>query len=59
MALDDVAFARLFVDPAVPRAELVRLSAGTTPAKLARVMSLLRPAELTLAMTKMRARRTP
>ncbi len=59
MALDDISFARLFVDPAVPRAELVRLSAGTTPAKLAKVMSLLRPAELTLAMTKMRARRTP
>ena len=37
MALDDVAFARLFVDPAVPRAELVRLAAGMTPAKLARV----------------------
>ena len=59
MALDDVAFARLFVDPAVPRAEVVRLVAGTTPAKLARVVALLRPAELTMAMTKLRARRTP
>ena len=59
MALDDVTFARLFVDPAVPRSELVRLTAGTTPAKLARVVALLRPAELTMAMTKMRARRTP
>ena len=59
MALDDVAFARLFVDFAVSRAEVVRLVAGTTPAKLARVVALLRPAELTLAMTKMRARRTP
>ncbi len=59
MALDDVAFARLFVDFAVPRAEVVRLVAGTTPAKLARVVALLRPAELTMAMTKMRARRTP
>lgn len=59
MALDDVAFARLFVDPSVERAELVRLSAGTTPAKLARVVAVLRPAELTMAMTKMRARRTP
>ena len=59
MALDDVAFARLFVDPSVPRAEIVRLVAGTTPAKLARVVALLRPAELTLAMTKLRARRTP
>ncbi|MGZ5400010.1 MAG: propanediol/glycerol family dehydratase large subunit [Nocardioides sp.] len=59
MALEDVALARLFVDPGVPRSEVVRLVAGTTPAKLARVVALLRPAELTLAMTKMRARRTP
>lgn len=59
MSLDDVAFARLFVDPAVSRAEVVRLVAGTTPAKLARVVALLRPVELGIAMTKMRARRTP
>ncbi len=59
MALDDVALARMLVDATVPRAEIVRLVAGTTPAKLARVMALLRPAELTMAMTKMRARRTP
>src|ERR687889_690281 len=59
MALDDVPFARLFVDPAVARDEIVRLVAGTTPAKLARVVALLRPAELTIAMTKLRARRTP
>ncbi|UAB99707.1 propanediol/glycerol family dehydratase large subunit [Dactylosporangium vinaceum] len=59
MALPDVAAARLFVDPAVPRVEVVRLVAGMTPAKLARVVALLRPAELMLAMTKLRARRTP
>ncbi|CAA9366907.1 MAG: Propanediol dehydratase large subunit [uncultured Nocardioidaceae bacterium] len=59
MALDDVELARMFVDPSVPRHEIVRLVAGTTPAKLARVVALLRPAELTLAMTKLRARRTP
>ena len=59
MALEDVALARLFVNPAVSRSEVVRLVAGTTPAKLARVVALLRPAELTLAMTKLRARRTP
>src|SRR6202041_560773 len=28
MALSDVAFARLLVDPAVPRHEIIRLSAG-------------------------------
>src|SRR4051794_19570668 len=59
MTLDDVGFARLFVDPAVPRAEVLRLVSGTTPAKLARVVAMLRPAELTMAMTKLRARRTP
>jgi propanediol dehydratase large subunit len=59
MALSDVAFARLLVDPAVPRDEIIRLSAGATPAKLARVLALLRPPELVMAMTKLRARRTP
>jgi propanediol dehydratase large subunit len=59
MVLPDVEFARLLVDPAVPRAEIIRLSAGATPAKLARVLARLRPAELGMAMTKLRARRTP
>ena len=59
MATDDVAVARMLVDPGVPRADVVRLVSGMTPAKLARVLTLLRPAELTIAMTKMRARRTP
>jgi propanediol dehydratase large subunit len=59
MALGDVEAARLFVDPAVPRAEIVRLVAGMTPAKLARVVAELRPPELMMAMTKLRARRTP
>ena len=52
MALSDVTFARLLVDPAVPRQEIVRLSAGATPAKLTRVLGQLRPAELVIAMTK-------
>jgi propanediol dehydratase large subunit len=59
MAVDDLAFARMLVDPSVPRAELIRLAAGMTPAKLAAPLSLLRPVELMIAMTKMRARRTP
>jgi len=59
MSLPDVEFARRLVSPDVPRAEIVRLSAGATPAKLARVLALLRPPELGQAMTKMRARRTP
>jgi propanediol dehydratase large subunit len=59
MGLSEVEFARRLVSPDVPRAEIVRLSAGATPAKLARVLALLRPAELGQAMTKLRARRTP
>ncbi len=59
MSVPDVEFARRLVSPDVPRSEIVRLSAGATPAKLARVLALLRPAELCQAMTKMRARRTP
>jgi propanediol dehydratase large subunit len=59
MGLPEVEFARRLVRPDVPRAEIVRLSAGATPAKLARVLALLRPAELGQAMTKLRARRTP
>ncbi|WP_030437795.1 propanediol/glycerol family dehydratase large subunit [Actinoplanes subtropicus] len=59
MALGEVVAARLFVDPAVPRGEVIRLVAGMTPAKLARVVMLLRPPELMMAMTKLRARRTP
>jgi propanediol dehydratase large subunit len=59
MRLPDVEFARRLVSPDVPRPEIIRLSAGATPAKLARVLALLRPPELGQAMTKMRARRTP
>jgi propanediol dehydratase large subunit len=59
MALPDLDYARMVVDPAVPRAELVRLAAGMTPAKLAVCLALLRPVELGMAMTKLRARRTP
>jgi propanediol dehydratase large subunit len=59
MALDDLALARMLVDVNVPRAELVRLSRGLTPAKLARVIGLLDPVELMLALKKLRARRVP
>jgi propanediol dehydratase large subunit len=59
MAIADIDFARRLVDPNHSRAEIVRLSSGMTPAKLAAVLSLLNAAELVIAMTKMRARRTP
>lgn len=59
MSLSDAEWARRCVDPAHPRSEIVRLAAGATPAKLARVLAMLRPAELGMAMTKLRSRRTP
>jgi propanediol dehydratase large subunit len=59
MALDDTELARRLVDVNVPRAELVLLSRGLTPAKLARVVGLLDPVELMLALKKLRARRFP
>lgn len=59
MALDDATLARMAVDVNVPRAEVVRLIGGTTPAKLARVVGLMSPVEMQMAMAKMRARRTP
>ena len=58
-ALSDVELARRLVDVDVPRAELVRLSRGLTPARLARVIGMLDPVELMFALKKLRARRTP
>jgi len=59
MALDELTLARMLVDFDVPRAELVRLARGLTPAKLARVIGLLDPVELMLTLKKLRARRVP
>ena len=59
MALADLEIARRLVDVDVSRGELVRLSRGLTPAKLARVIGLLDPVELMLALKKLRARRVP
>jgi propanediol dehydratase large subunit len=55
----DDELARRLVDVATPRAELVRLSRGLTPARLARVVSLLDPVEMMFALKKLRARRQP
>src|SRR6266496_5627438 len=59
MALSDQELARALVDVDVPRDELVRLSDGLTPARLARVVSMLDPVELMFALKKLRARRRP
>jgi propanediol dehydratase large subunit len=57
--LADDELARRLVDVDVPREELVRLSRGLTPARLARVVTMLDPVELMFALKKLRARRRP
>ncbi|HET9938592.1 MAG TPA: propanediol/glycerol family dehydratase large subunit [Gaiella sp.] len=59
MALPDERIARMLVDVDVPRDDLVRLARGLTPAKLARVVGMLDPVELMMALKKLRARRDP
>ncbi|MGV0813473.1 propanediol/glycerol family dehydratase large subunit [Mycolicibacterium boenickei] len=59
MAIPDIDLARMLVDVRVPRAEVSRLAAGLTPAKLAAVVRLLEPHELMTAVAKMRVRQTP
>jgi propanediol dehydratase large subunit len=57
--LDDVQIARRLVDVDVPRSELVRLSRGLSPGRLARVVGMLDPVELMFALKKLRARHAP
>jgi propanediol dehydratase large subunit len=57
--LADDEIARRLVDVDVPRADLVRLSRGLTPARLARIVSRLDAVELMFALKKLRARRAP
>src|SRR5919201_791453 len=58
-ALTDAELARRLVDVDVSRDELVRLSRGLTPGRLARVVASLDPVELMFALKKLRARRRP
>jgi propanediol dehydratase large subunit len=59
MAMPSAELARMLVDLNVPRAELVRLAHGLTPAKLAEVVAQLSAIEIAFAYSKMRARRSP
>jgi propanediol dehydratase large subunit len=59
MAIPSLELARRLVDPNVPRAGLVRLARGLTPARLAEVVGHLSALEIAFAYGKMRARRTP
>ena len=57
--LTDVEIARRLVDVDESREALVRLSRGLTPARLARIASLLDAVEMMFALKKLRARKRP
>ncbi len=59
MALDSLEIARRLVDFHVPRAAMVRLARGCTPAKLVEVVGHLSVLEMMLGLAKMRVRKTP
>jgi len=59
MALSSLEIARMLVDINVPRAAIVRLSVGMTPAKYVEVLKTMNVVELMMAMQKLRPRRTP
>ena len=59
MAIPCVEIARKIVDINVPRAEVVKVFSGLTPAKIAAVMDELNVVEMMMGVQKMRARRTP
>jgi propanediol dehydratase large subunit len=59
MAIPCVEIARKIVDINVPRAEVVKIFSGLTPAKIATVMDEFNVVEMMMGMQKMRARRTP
>ena len=59
MALPSREYARMLADINVPRAEIARLIAGCTPAKLTDIMRHLNVLEMMMGLSKMRVRRTP
>lgn len=59
MSMSCVDLARKIVDINVPRAEVVKIFSGLTPAKIAAVMDELNVVEMMMGVQKMRARRTP
>nr|MBA3324793.1 glycerol dehydratase [Paracoccaceae bacterium] len=59
MTIPALDLARRLVDMNAPRAELVRLAHGLTPARLAEVVGHLSALEIAFAYSKMRARRSP
>lgn len=59
MAFNSLDIARMLVDINVPRADIIALSKGLTPAKLLEVLNHMNVVEMMMALQKMRARKTP
>lgn len=58
-ATDSRELARMLVDINVPRSAIVELTTAMTPAKITEVVSQMNVLEMMMAVTKMRARKTP
>lgn len=59
MAMPSLDIARKLVDIHTPRAELLRIAGGCTPAKLVDIIRHLNVLEMMMGLAKMRARRAP
>lgn len=59
MAMDSKKIAHMLVDINVPRAQMVEITKSLTPAKAVEVIGHMNVLELMMALTKMRARKTP
>ncbi|MDO5713144.1 MAG: propanediol/glycerol family dehydratase large subunit [Tissierellia bacterium] len=59
LAMDDIEIARKLVDINVSRDEVLEITLSMTPAKICSVLNQLSVLEMMMALTKMRARKTP
>lgn len=59
MAMDSTEIAHMLCDVNVPRSEILQITTALTPAKLTEVVSQMSVLEMMMAVTKMRARKTP
>ncbi|MDT8899678.1 propanediol/glycerol family dehydratase large subunit [Anaeroselena agilis] len=59
MAMGDAEIAKMLCDVNVPREEVVKITAGLTPAKIVAVLNTMNVVEMMMALQKMRARKRP
>ncbi len=59
MAMGNTEIAKLLCDVNVPREEVVKITAGLTPAKIVAVLNTMNVVEMMMALQKMRARKRP